>query len=80
MVTVYSLPACVQCDRTKKLLEREGIEYRSVDLTEDPAKAAALKEAGFMQAPIVELEDGTIWGGFRPDLIKKLVTNGPVEW
>lgn len=78
MVTVYTLPSCVQCDRTKKLLERDGIEYRSVDLSEDAAKAAAFKEAGFLQAPIVELADGTVWGGFRPDLIKGLAS-GPME-
>jgi glutaredoxin-like protein NrdH len=72
-VTVYTLPVCVQCDRTKKLLDREGIAYDVVDLAADPAAAAKFKEDGFLQAPIVVVgNDGRRWGGFRPDLIKEL--------
>jgi glutaredoxin-like protein NrdH len=72
-VTVYTLPVCVQCDRTKKLLDREGIEYDTVDLAADPVAAAKFKEEGFLQAPIVVVgNDGRRWGGFRPDLITEL--------
>jgi glutaredoxin-like protein NrdH len=72
-VTVYTLPVCVQCDRTKKLLDREGIEYDTVDLTTVPEVAEKFKEDGFLQAPIVVVgNDGRRWGGFRPDLIKEL--------
>ena len=76
-VTVYTLPVCVQCDRTKKLLDREGIEYETVDLTTVPDVAADFKEEGFLQAPIVVVGNGgRRWGGFRPDLIKELKTVG----
>jgi glutaredoxin-like protein NrdH len=72
-VTVYTLPVCVQCDRTKKLLDREGIEYDTVDLSFEPELADKFKEEGFLQAPIVVVgNDGRRWGGFRPDLIKEL--------
>jgi glutaredoxin-like protein NrdH len=72
-VTVYTLPICVQCDRTKKLLDREGIAYDTVDLTTVPDVAAKFKDDGFLQAPIVVVgNDGRRWGGFRPDLIKEL--------
>jgi len=72
-VTVYTLPVCVQCDRTKKLMDREGIAYEAVDLTTVPDVAAKFKEDGFLQAPIVVVgNDGRRWGGFRPDLIKEL--------
>jgi glutaredoxin-like protein NrdH len=79
-VTVYTLPVCVQCDRTKKLMDREGIVYDSVDLTTVPEVAAKFKEDGFLQAPIVVVgNDGRRWGGFRPDLIKELAPVGPAE-
>lgn len=72
-VTVYTLPVCVQCDRTKKLMDRDGIEYDAVDLTTVPDVAAKFKEEGLLQAPIVVVgNDGRRWGGFRPDLIKEL--------
>ena len=74
-VTVYTLPVCVQCDRTKKLMDREGIEYTSVDLAGEPDLAAKFKEDGFLRAPIVVVgNDGRRWGGFRPDLIKELAS------
>jgi glutaredoxin-like protein NrdH len=72
-VTVYTLPVCVQCNQTKKLMDREGIEYDTVDLQEVPELAAEFKEAGFLQAPVVVVgNDGRRWTGFRPDLIKEL--------
>ncbi|HJV99424.1 MAG TPA: glutaredoxin domain-containing protein [Arthrobacter sp.] len=77
-ITVYSLPNCVQCNQTKKLMDREGIEYEAVGLEDHPDKAAEFKAAGLLQAPIVVVgNDGRRWTGFRPDLIKEL--NGPVE-
>lgn len=77
-VTVYTLPDCVQCNQTKKLMDREGIEYEPVKLEEHPDKAAEFKADGILQAPIVVVgNDGRRWTGFRPDLIKEL--NGTVE-
>ena len=32
-VTVYSKPACVQCDATYRALDKHGIAYDVVDLT-----------------------------------------------
>jgi glutaredoxin-like protein NrdH len=79
-VTVYTLPVCVQCNQTKKLMDREGIEYDVVDLTEAPHQAAKFKEDGLLQAPIVVVgNDGRRWGGFRPDLIKELKPVAAVE-
>jgi glutaredoxin-like protein NrdH len=73
MVTVYSLPNCVQCNQTKRLMDREGIDYLAVQLDERPDLAAQFKEEGLMQAPIVMVgNDGRRWTGFRPDLIKDL--------
>jgi glutaredoxin-like protein NrdH len=79
-VTVYTLPVCVQCNQTKKLMDREGIEYDVVDLMGEPELAAKFKEDGFLQAPIVVVgNDGRRWGGFRPDLIKELKPVAAVE-
>lgn len=73
VITVYTLPVCVQCNQTKKLMDREGIEYSTVDLTTVPDVAARFKEDGLLQAPIVVVgNEGRRWTGFRPDLIKEL--------
>ena len=34
-ITVYGKPNCMQCDYTKKHLDRMGLEYQSVDVTTD---------------------------------------------
>ena len=34
-ITLYTKPACVQCNATKKALDRAGLEYTSVDVTLD---------------------------------------------
>ena len=76
-VTLYTKPACVQCDQTKKLLDRNGIEYTAVDVTEDPGALRYIKETlGYLAAPVVVAwpdgaADPVDWSGFRPDLIKR---------
>src|SRR4030095_9230849 len=51
-VTVYTLPVCPQCVRTKKLLEREGIEYDVVDLETARAADENVKAGGPPPAPL----------------------------
>ena len=70
-ITVYTKPLCVQCDATKRALNKAGLEYTLVDITEDAAALSHVKSLGFMQAPVVTtLNDA--WSGFRPDKIKAL--------
>ena len=72
-ITFYSKPACVQCTMTKKALEKKGLAYAEVDITEDPAALAYVtRELGYSQAPIVKISDTTHWAGFRPDRIQSL--------
>ena len=70
-VTVYTKPACVQCNATYRALDKKGIEYQSVDVTQDPEALARLKAMGYLQAPVV-VADGDHWSGFRPDKIEAL--------
>lgn len=71
-VTVYSKPACVQCNATYRALESNGIEYEVVDLTKDAEAFAMVQELGYMQAPVVIAGDRH-WSGFMPDRISDLV-------
>ena len=70
-VTVYTKPACVQCNATYKALEKAGIPYETVDITEDTAARDRLLSLGYKQAPVVVAGDNH-WSGFRPDRIKAL--------
>ncbi|GAA1340219.1 glutaredoxin-like protein NrdH [Arthrobacter roseus] len=70
-VTVYTKPACVQCNATYRALDRKGITYRSVDISQDPEALEQVRALGYMQAPVVVTEQDH-WSGFRPDKIDSL--------
>jgi len=71
MVTVYTLPSCVQCDSTKRYLQRNLIEFQEVKLSENPEAMEKIKSLGFTQAPVVEAGE-SVWSGFRMEELKKL--------
>jgi glutaredoxin-like protein NrdH len=73
MVKVYSKPACFQCTATTKEMDRKGISYEVVDITEDDLAFQMVKELGYKQAPVVVAGEDH-WSGFRPDKISNLVS------
>lgn len=77
MITVYTKPACVQCNATFRALDSRGIDYRAVDLTEEPGALDVVKAMGYMQAPVV-VTGSDHWSGFRPDKIATLAGSGSV--
>ncbi|XNZ01031.1 glutaredoxin-like protein NrdH [Micrococcus luteus] len=70
-VTVYTKPACVQCNATYRALDKKGIAYKTVDMSQDPEALEQVRALGFMQAPVVMTESDS-WSGFRPDKIEEL--------
>jgi glutaredoxin-like protein NrdH len=68
IVTVYSKPSCPQCDATYRALDRKGVPYRVVDLTQDADAFAMVKSLGYLQAPVCFAGEKH-WAGFRPDQI-----------
>ena len=70
-ITVFSKPACVQCDATYRALNKHGLDYEIVDISLDADALENVKALGYQQAPVV-IADGDHWSGFRPDKIKAL--------
>ncbi|AKE40823.1 glutaredoxin-like protein NrdH [Corynebacterium kutscheri] len=70
-ITLYTKPACVQCNATKKALDRAGLDYTSVDISIDDEARDYVMALGYLQAPVVEV-DGEHWSGFRPERINSL--------
>jgi glutaredoxin-like protein NrdH len=70
-ITVYSKPACVQCDATYRALDKKGIEYSIVDISQDPEALEMVRGLGYLQAPVV-VAGNEHWSGFRPDQINAL--------
>ncbi len=72
MVTVYTNPSCVQCDMTKKFLDKNDIEYRVVDLSTDKESLDMVLGLGFSAAPVV-IAGESKWAGFKLDKLNLLV-------
>jgi glutaredoxin-like protein NrdH len=70
-VTVYTLPSCVQCDSTKRLMQRNQIDYEEVDMSQDPVALEMVKTMGYTAAPVVVAGEDH-WSGFRMDRIQAL--------
>jgi len=76
IVTLYTKNKCVQCDRTKKWLDKNDVAYTTINMDESPAGLEVVKELGFLTAPVVIVSTGDpetdlMWGGFIPDNLKK---------
>ncbi|MCV7155429.1 glutaredoxin-like protein NrdH [Mycolicibacterium pyrenivorans] len=70
-VTVYTKPACVQCNATYKALDKLGVTYETVDISLDADARDYVMALGYLQAPVV-VAGNDHWSGFRPDRIKAL--------
>lgn len=72
MTTVYTKPNCVQCDMTKRMMNNLGIEYSTIDITEDSEALDLILGMGFKSAPVV-ITDSDSWAGFQPDKINSII-------
>ena len=62
-VTVYTSFFCGYCRAAKSLLQRNGIPFEAVDLSNEPDKHMALREqTGHTTVPIIMLDDELIGG------------------
>ena len=62
-VTIYSTNYCPYCRMAKQLLERKGVPFTEVDVTDDPARRAWLVETtGRRTVPQVFIGDRSVGG------------------
>ena len=71
-VKVYTTIDCPQCMMTKKYMDALDIEYETIDVTNNDEARAYVKSLGFQSLPVVVLENGEAWFGFRPENIDLL--------
>ncbi|ADG97753.1 glutaredoxin-like protein NrdH [Segniliparus rotundus DSM 44985] len=76
-ITLYTKPACVQCDATHRAFNRAGIAHEVVDISADDDARDYVMALGYLQAPVV-VAGGEHWSGFRPDRIAALTAGAAV--
>lgn len=77
-ITVYTKPACVQCNATFRALDKAGVDYAKVDITVDGDARDYVMGLGYLQAPVV-VAGGQHWSGFRPDRIAEVSKAHPLS-
>ncbi|MCD6008545.1 MAG: glutaredoxin-like protein NrdH [Pseudomonadota bacterium] len=70
-IKIYSKPDCMQCHATYRALDKQGLDYTVVDLTEDQGAVETVQSLGYRQLPVV-VAAGEHWSGFRPEKIRSL--------
>lgn len=62
MYTIYSTPSCTFCVQAKNLLESKGLDYQSIDITQDTEALQKMKEMGVRTVPQIFLDAEYIGG------------------
>lgn len=78
-VTVYTKPGCVQCEWTKKMLDKQGTDYQVIDVSESTMAQDILRELGYTALPVVVVNNGPRtghWSGFKLDKLRGLKDTG----
>lgn len=65
----------MQCNGTYRAMDKKGLDYNKIDVSQDAEALELTKSLGHMQAPVVVkwAEDGGIedhWSGFNPEKIE----------
>ena len=71
MVTNNSKNNCVQCKMTKRFLDTNHVEYREINLDEQPEYIEHVKNLGFNAAPVIQTATDA-FSGFQPNKLKQL--------
>ena len=72
LTTVYTKPACVQCNATVKALDKAGISYEKIDVNENAEARDYVLSFGYLALPVVHVSPTVHWAGFRPDRVADL--------
>jgi glutaredoxin len=65
MLTVYTKNNCPFCDRAKALLESRGVEYRAINLEDQPDARDFLVDQGLRSVPQIFNGATLLQGGYQ---------------
>jgi glutaredoxin 3 len=68
-VTIYTAESCASCVRAKEYLQRRGVPFAEVDITDDAAARAALIERSHGRRTVPQIFVGDVHVGGYNDLL-----------
>ena len=61
----------MQCSFAKKYLDDKGVKFEEIDIFQDAEALAMLRDKGFSQMPVVDI-NGEFHTGFQPNILAKV--------
>ncbi len=62
-VTIYTTPTCAFCHAEKQWLEKKGVDFKEIDVSQDPEAAREMvQKTGQMGVPVTFVGDDFIVG------------------
>ena len=77
-VKIFSKNNCMQCKMVKRFLTDNQIDFEEVNIDEQPDAIEWLKAQGFQSVPVITSDAQPVIG-FRPDQLRKLASQSPVN-
>jgi len=72
-VIVFSTPTCTYCNRAKHYFRQQGVRFRDVDVSKDPAAARDMvRRSGQQGVPVIDINGKIIVGFNKPEIDKLL--------
>lgn len=63
ILTIYGKPGCQYCAAAKEYLDKQGIEYRMIDISENEQAREWLIEQGYKSLPVIFAGDEPLMTG-----------------
>jgi glutaredoxin-like protein NrdH len=75
-IRVFTQPSCQPCRAVKRWLDKRGISYETVDITQSPQDAEAIRALGYTATPVTVVSTGDPetdlhWAGFHPGYLER---------
>ena len=71
MIKVYSKPNCIKCEMAKRYLTNKCVEFQEIDVLENDKALALLRDKGYAELPVVDV-NGEFHTGFQPNILAKV--------
>ena len=73
MIKVYTTDSCPWCDKAKKFLQSQNLEYTELNVQDDmEAREEMIKKSRQMGVPVLDINDNIIIGFDKPAILKAL--------
>lgn len=68
-VILFTTPTCGYCTAAKQYFRQNGVRFREVDVTKDPAAARDMqRRSGQMGVPVIDINGRIVVGFDRPKI------------